>query len=80
MPIDSLVTVDRGVGPLTVNHSGQLPSVTLSFDLRPGVSLGDALAKVDGVAARGVARDADDRLPGDGPGVPESRPRGSACC
>ena len=36
MPIDSLVTVDRGVGPLTVNHAGQLPAVTISFDLAPG--------------------------------------------
>jgi len=50
VPIDSFITADRGVGPLTVNHSGQLPSVTISFDLRPGVSLGDALAKVDAAA------------------------------
>ncbi|MBL8866030.1 MAG: efflux RND transporter permease subunit, partial [Planctomycetia bacterium] len=34
----------------TVNHSGQLPSVTISFDLRPGVSLGDVLAQVDAAA------------------------------
>ncbi len=50
VPIDALVAVDRGVGPLTVNHSGQLPSVTISFDLRPGVSLGDVLARVDAAA------------------------------
>jgi len=50
VPIDSLVTVDRGVGPLSVNHSGQLPSVTISFDIRPGVSLGDALAQVEAAA------------------------------
>ncbi len=50
VPMDSLVTVDRGVGPLTVNHSGQLPSVTISFDLRPGVSLGDVLAGIDRAA------------------------------
>jgi HAE1 family hydrophobic/amphiphilic exporter-1 len=50
VPMDSLVTVTRGVGPLSVNHSGQLPSVTLSFDLRAGVSLGDALAQVDAAA------------------------------
>ena len=50
VPMDALVTVSRGVGPLSVNHSGQLPSVTLSFDLRPGVSLGDALARVDAAA------------------------------
>jgi HAE1 family hydrophobic/amphiphilic exporter-1 len=50
VPIDSLVTVSRGVGPLTVTHSGQLPAVTLSFDVAPGVSLGDALAKVEAEA------------------------------
>jgi len=50
VPIDSLVTVSRGVGPVSVNHSGQLPSVTLSFDLRDGVSLGDALAQVEAAA------------------------------
>ncbi|MCI0703368.1 MAG: efflux RND transporter permease subunit, partial [Planctomycetia bacterium] len=46
-PIDSLVTVERGVGPLTVTHAGQLPAVTISFDLAPGVSLGEGLAKVE---------------------------------
>jgi HAE1 family hydrophobic/amphiphilic exporter-1 len=50
VPIDSLVVVDRSVGPLAINHSGQLPSVTFSFDLQPGVSLGDALARVDEAA------------------------------
>jgi len=50
VPLDALVTVGRGAGPLTVNHSGQLPSVTISFDLRPGISLGDALAKVETAA------------------------------
>ncbi|WP_439621092.1 efflux RND transporter permease subunit [Gemmata sp.] len=50
VPIDTLVKVDRGVGPLSVNHTGQLPSVTISFDLRPGVSLGVALAEIDAAA------------------------------
>ena len=50
-PLDTLVDSDIGVGPLSVNHSGQLPSVTLSFNLRPGVSLGDATTAVDQVAA-----------------------------
>jgi HAE1 family hydrophobic/amphiphilic exporter-1 len=50
VPIDSLVEIDRGVGPLTVNHSGQLPSVTISFDIKPGSSLGDALAKAQAAA------------------------------
>ncbi|HSC32667.1 MAG TPA: efflux RND transporter permease subunit, partial [Gemmatimonadaceae bacterium] len=38
------------IGPLTVNHSGQLPSVTLSFNLAPGVSLGDAVSRVQQAA------------------------------
>ncbi|HKB01363.1 MAG TPA: efflux RND transporter permease subunit [Gemmataceae bacterium] len=50
VPLDEIVDIERGVGPLQVNHTGQLPSVTLSFDLRPGASLGDNLAQVDEVA------------------------------
>jgi HAE1 family hydrophobic/amphiphilic exporter-1 len=50
VPMDTLVKLDRGAGPLQVNHTGQLPSVTLSFALRPGASLGDNLAQVDAVA------------------------------
>lgn len=38
--------ITRGVGPLTVNHFGQLPSVTISFNLAPGVSLGTAVDDV----------------------------------
>ena len=48
VPLESLVRLTRGYGPLTVNHLGQLPAVTLSFNLRPGVALGEA---VDGVQA-----------------------------
>ena len=43
-----------GAGPLPVNHSGQLPSVTLSFNLQPGVSIGDRGGRVE-AAARQVA-------------------------
>jgi hydrophobic/amphiphilic exporter-1 (mainly G- bacteria), HAE1 family len=46
IPLESVATFIRRVGPLTVNHTGQLPSVTLSFNLRPGVALGDAVAKI----------------------------------
>ncbi|HJZ92265.1 MAG TPA: efflux RND transporter permease subunit [Gemmataceae bacterium] len=48
--LDTIVKLNRGVGPLQVNHTGQLPSVTLSFALRPGASLGDNLAQVDAAA------------------------------
>ncbi len=50
VPLDSLVRLTPAVGPLTVNHSGQLPSVTLSFNLKPGVALGQATAEVEKLA------------------------------
>ena len=46
VPLPSIVKFKEDVGPQTVSHSGQLPSVTLSFNLRPGVSLGTALDRV----------------------------------
>jgi len=46
VPLDTLVRVSRNVQPLTVSHQGQLPSVTLSFNLLPGVSLGQAVDKL----------------------------------
>jgi len=48
--LDTVASVRRTVGPLTVGHLGQLPSVTLSFNLKPGVSLGEATAKVEQAA------------------------------
>src|SRR3989442_143647 len=50
VPLASLAGITSTVGPLTVNHSGQLPSVTISFDLQPNVSLGTAVAAVQRVA------------------------------
>jgi HAE1 family hydrophobic/amphiphilic exporter-1 len=50
VPLGSLATVTPGTGPLTVNHSGQLPSVTLSFNLDAGVSLGTAVTEVENAA------------------------------
>jgi HAE1 family hydrophobic/amphiphilic exporter-1 len=47
VPLGAVATLKPGVGPLTVNHSGQLPSVTISFNLRPGVSIGDAVNQVE---------------------------------
>jgi HAE1 family hydrophobic/amphiphilic exporter-1 len=43
VPLDAVTRLSYGVGPLTVSHQGQLPSVTVSFDLRPGVSLSEAI-------------------------------------
>jgi HAE1 family hydrophobic/amphiphilic exporter-1 len=49
VPLDSVATLREGLGPLTVNHLGQLPAVTISFNTRPGVSLSDAVGQVQGV-------------------------------
>jgi HAE1 family hydrophobic/amphiphilic exporter-1 len=46
VPISSVAKLRAGVGPLTVTHLGQLPSVTISFNLQPGVSLGQAMDNV----------------------------------
>jgi HAE1 family hydrophobic/amphiphilic exporter-1 len=47
VPLDTVVNVARSVGPLSVNHFGQLPAVTISFNLSPGFSLGEAADRVD---------------------------------
>jgi HAE1 family hydrophobic/amphiphilic exporter-1 len=49
VPLAAVTKRTPGLGPSLVNHLGQLPSVTISFNLRPGVALGDALAAVDKV-------------------------------
>jgi HAE1 family hydrophobic/amphiphilic exporter-1 len=47
VPLSAAVKITRTVGPLNVNHFGQLPAVTVSFNLKPGFSLGDAAARVN---------------------------------
>ena len=43
VPLEALTTAKNEVSPLTINHQGQLPAVTISFNLAPGVSLGTAI-------------------------------------
>jgi HAE1 family hydrophobic/amphiphilic exporter-1 len=50
VPLGSLASLKYTVGPMSVNHSGQLPSVTMSFNLREGVALGDAVATINKLA------------------------------
>lgn len=47
VPITTVARIGRQIGPLTVNHTGQLPSVTISFNLKPGVALGEAVSKIE---------------------------------
>jgi HAE1 family hydrophobic/amphiphilic exporter-1 len=50
IPLNAVATLNRTAGPLTVNHLGQLSSVTLSFNLKPGISLGDVTSKIEQAA------------------------------
>jgi len=43
IPLNTVMTTKLDAGPLTVSHTGQLPSVTISFNLKPGYALGDAV-------------------------------------
>lgn len=47
VPLNTVADLDLNAGPLTINHLGQLPSVTISFNTTPGVALGDAVAKIE---------------------------------
>jgi hydrophobic/amphiphilic exporter-1 (mainly G- bacteria), HAE1 family len=51
IPLDSVVRTTTDVGPTTVAHTGQLPSVTFAFNLVPGFALGDAVAQIQAAAS-----------------------------
>ncbi|MHB8425312.1 MAG: efflux RND transporter permease subunit, partial [Gammaproteobacteria bacterium] len=61
VPLNSVAKITSGVGPLQVDHYEQLPSVTFSFNLAPGVSLGDVTRRIEALASA--------RLPADITGV-----------
>jgi HAE1 family hydrophobic/amphiphilic exporter-1 len=47
VPLSAVATVRRTVGPIAINHAGQLQAITVSFNLAPGGSLGDAAKKIE---------------------------------
>jgi HAE1 family hydrophobic/amphiphilic exporter-1 len=49
IPLDAVAHLSPSVGPLQVNHQGQQPAVTISFNLAPGTSLGDAVTAIQKV-------------------------------
>jgi HAE1 family hydrophobic/amphiphilic exporter-1 len=51
IPLESVARLKTDVGPLSVSHFGQLPAVTISFNLKPGYALGDAVDSIRGVAS-----------------------------
>src|SRR5207253_588176 len=50
IPLDTLAKVKQETGPQTINHYGQLPAVTISFNLKPGTSLGDVVESIQTIA------------------------------
>jgi multidrug efflux pump subunit AcrB len=51
IPLSAVTKIRRGTQPLSINHSGQLPAVTLSFNLPVGVPLSEAVAEMERVKA-----------------------------
>jgi len=52
VPLETVATVSRAAGPLTVNHQGQLPAVTVSFNVAPGFALGEAINQIQDMERR----------------------------
>ena len=69
VPLDVIAKFSQTTGPLIIGHLGQFPAVTLSFNLAPGVSLGDAVAAIQSTTKQyGIARQYQRPIPGHGPG------------
>ena len=50
VPLSAVAKLSRDLGPLSISHTGQIPSVTVSFNLAPGTPLGNAVASVQKLA------------------------------
>ncbi|MDE2195814.1 MAG: efflux RND transporter permease subunit [Gammaproteobacteria bacterium] len=57
VPLRSVADITPGVGPMQVDHYEQLPSVTLSFNLAPGVSLGEVTSRIEQLASASLPAD-----------------------
>jgi len=51
VPLSAVAALTRSIGPTSISHVGQLPAVTISFNLAPGFALGDAVERVQKVEA-----------------------------
>jgi len=54
IPLESVARLRTDVGPMSVSHFGQLPAVTISFNLKPGFALGDAVDQIKALAAANI--------------------------
>jgi HAE1 family hydrophobic/amphiphilic exporter-1 len=57
VPIGAVARLTPGLGPLSVSHAGQVPAVTLSFDVRPGVGLSEAVSAVQSASRATLSSD-----------------------
>ena len=70
VPLNAVAKLTNTFGPLSVNHLGQLPAVTMSFNLKPGTSIGDAVNEINDLARRSLPATISTTLPGQRAGVP----------
>jgi HAE1 family hydrophobic/amphiphilic exporter-1 len=49
-PLGGIASLSNSLGPLSVNHLGQVPAVTISFNVKPGYSIGDAVNQINELA------------------------------
>jgi HAE1 family hydrophobic/amphiphilic exporter-1 len=52
VPLSAVASFSKSVGAATISHLGQVPAVTVSFNLAPGVSLSQAVQRIDGAVAK----------------------------
>lgn len=57
VPLSSVAELQQTVGPMQINHYGQMPAVTLSFNLQPGASLGTITSQITHIAAKQLPAD-----------------------
>ncbi len=54
VPLESVARINTSTGPFSVSHFGQLPSVTITFNLAPGFALGDAVSRIQAMAVESL--------------------------
>jgi HAE1 family hydrophobic/amphiphilic exporter-1 len=69
VPLSAVASFSKTVGPAQVNHFGEMPATTISFNLKPGVSLSQATAEIQRVARQNLPGHDHDHLPGLGAGL-----------
>ena len=57
VPIGAVAKLSAGLGPLSVSHSGQVPAVTLSFDVKPGTGLSEAVSQIQAASRQTLSSD-----------------------